>query len=266
MSGAKKLSDELLIIEQIEHVQLLTLNRPDRHHALNYSLANLIAKAVDTAESDDNVRAIVITGNGERAFCAGQDMLEMSGIESSAGDVAPAPTSSKSSSAAIAVERVAAAKIPVIAAINGICYGGGALLALACDIRIANGLSTYRFPGAEYGLVVGAASLPRLVGTSKAKELIYTARKFAAQEALDCGLLSHVYETEEVVSKALELGHQIARNSPVAVRESKRVIDAATLVAHAEQLEGEINQRLRGSAEQKARFNEATTRVTGKKP
>lgn len=258
MSEAKTESSDLLIIEQREHVRLLVLNRPDRHHALNYALGNLIAEAIDAAESDDDVRAIVITGSGERAFCAGQDMLEMSGVESAAGEV-------KSSSAAVAFERVAAAKIPVIAAINGICYGGGALLALACDIRIADGLSTYRFPGAEYGLVVGAAWLPRLVGTSKAKELIYTARKFAAQEALDCGLLSHIYPTEEVVSKALDMAEQIARNSPIAVRESKRVIDVATLVEQAERLEGEINQRLRGSAEQKARFNHATTRVTGKK-
>lgn len=251
------MSNDLLKVEQHEQVVLLTLNRPERHHALNYELATAIAKAVDDAENNDDIRVIVMTGSGERAFCAGQDMLEMSGVEALEHEV-------KSSSAAIAYERVAKSTLPIIAAINGICYGGGALLALACDIRVANELSTYRFPGAEYGLVVGAAWLPRLVGTSKAKELIYTARKFAAQEALDCGLLSHVYPTDEVISNAMQMAAQIAKNSPIAVQESKRVIDLATLESNAEQLESEINETLRGSPEQKARFNHATTKVTGK--
>jgi enoyl-CoA hydratase/carnithine racemase len=234
-------SNDLLKVEQHEQVVLLTLNRPERHHALNYELATAIAKAVDDAENSDDIR----------------DMLEMSGVEALEHEV-------KSSSAAVAYERVAKSTLPIIAAINGICYGGGALLALACDIRVANELSTYRFPGAEYGLVVGAAWLPRLVGTSKAKELIYTARKFAAQEALDCGLLSHVYPTDEVISNAMQMAAQIAKNSPIAVQESKRVIDLATLESNAEQLESEINEILRGSPEQKARFNHATTKVTGK--
>lgn len=250
-------SDKLLLVHQYEHVRILTLNRPERHHAINYALGCEVAAAMDAAEADDEVRVVIITGSGAKAFCAGQDMLEMSGVE--APEVAL-----KSSSAAIAFERVAASPLPVIAAITGICYGGGALLALACDIRIADHQSSYRFPGAEYGLVVGAAWLPRLVGTSKAKELIYTARKFTAPEALAHGLLSSLYDTDDVLPQALEMAGQIAANSPIAVRESKRVIDAATLVAEAQQLESEINRELRGSSEQKARFNKATTRVTGK--
>ena len=252
------MSDKLLVAQRHGRVCLLVLNRPERHNAINYALATSIAEAIDDAEKNDDVRAIVITGNGDRAFCAGQDMLEMSGVEAIEHEV-------KSSSAAIAFERVAASHLPIIAAIKGVCYGGGALLALACDIRVANDLSTYRFPGAEYGLVVGAAWLPRIVGTSKAKELIYTARKFAADEALACGLLSHVYPTEDVVEKALEMAQQISQNSPIAVQESKRVIDAATLVHQAVQLENDINKTLRGSTEQKARFNKATTKVTGRK-
>lgn len=252
------MSDKLLLVEQHGHVCLLALNRPERHNAINYSLGSSIAEAIEDAEKNDDVRAIVITGSGERAFCAGQDMLEMSGVEAIEQEV-------KSSSAAIAFERVAASNLPIVAAINGICYGGGALLALACDIRLANHQSTYRFPGAEYGLVVGAAWLPRIVGTSKAKELVYTARKFAANEALACGFLSHIHSTEEVVAKALELAEKIAQNSPIAVQQSKRVIDAATLVHGATQLENDINKTLRGSSEQKARFNKATTKVTGRK-
>lgn len=248
----------LLIVENYEHVRLLILNRPERHHALNFELANLIANACEEAEQDANVRVIVITGSGGKAFCAGQDMLEMSGVEAASGEV-------ESSSAAIAFERIANSPLPIIAAIQGVCYGGGALLALACDIRIADHASSYRFPGAEYGLVVGAAWLPRLVGTTKAKELIYTARKLEAEEALQCGLVSYLHDTDEVLSAALTLGQQIANNSPIAVRESKRVIDLATLDTEAEQLEIDINKTLRGSDEQRALFNRATTKVTGRK-
>ena len=248
----------LLLVEDYEHVRLLILNRPERHHALNFELANLIANACEEAEQDANVRVIVITGSGGKAFCAGQDMLEMSGVEAASGEV-------ESSSAAIAFERIANSPLPIIAAIQGICYGGGALLALACDIRIADHASSYRFPGAEYGLVVGAAWLPRLVGAAKAKELIYTARKVDANEALQCGLVSYLHNTDEVLSAALALGQQIAANSPIAVRESKRVIDMATLDKGAEQLETEINKTLRGSDEQRALFNQATTKVTGRK-
>lgn len=252
------MSEEILRLDTIEHARVLTLNRPARHHALNFELASAIAAAIDDAESDANIRAIVITGSGGRAFCAGQDMLEMSGVEQAAGEI-------KTSSAAIAFDRVARATLPVIAAITGICYGGGALLALACDIRIADFKSSYRFPGAEYGLVVGAAWLPRLVGASKAKEYILTARKISAEDALASGIVSNLFESAEVLPQALTLAAEIARNSPSAVRESKRVIDAATLVADAEQMELSINETLRGSKEQRERFNRATTKVTGRK-
>ena len=250
--------NSLLIIEQHEHVRILILNRPERHHALNFELATLIADAVEEAEADKNVHALIIAGRGGKAFCAGQDMLEMSGVEAASGEV-------KSSSAAIAFERVANSPLPIIAAIHGICYGGGALLALACDIRIADHASSYRFPGAEYGLVVGAAWLPRLVGAAKAKELIYTARKLEANEALQSGLVSYLYDTDKVLPAALALAEQIAKNSPIAVRESKRVIEMATLDRDAEQLETQINKSLRGSDEQRDRFNRATTKVTGVK-
>lgn len=249
-----------LLTARNQHVQLLTLNRAARHHAINYALSCDLIAAIDAAEDDDDVRVIIINGNGGKAFCAGQDMLEMSGIE---GEDPPAEIAN-TSSAALAVNRVARAKKPVIAAIDGICYGGGALLALACDIRLASTGSTFRLPGAEYGLVVGAAWLPRLVGTSKAKELIFTARKFDANEALACGLLSHIFAADSLAAKALEMAHAIAKNSPIAVRESKRVIDAASLVEAAEALENTINRSLRGSPEQTERFGQATHKVTGR--
>ena len=238
-------------------VLVLEMHRPERHHALNFELASALTEAIDGAEQDDSVRVIVLTGTGEKAFCAGQDMLEASGIEA---DVRPGGKTS----AYLAIDRFHRARLPIIAAVNGYCYGGGAALAIACDIRLASERATFRLPGAEYGLVVGAASLPRLIGAAKAKELIFTARKFAADEALRCGFVNQVIPGDQLMASALEMAEQIAANSPIAVRESKRVIDMATVEPAAFQTEDEINSRLRGSDEQSQRFMQATRKVTGR--
>ncbi|MEM7468317.1 MAG: enoyl-CoA hydratase/isomerase family protein, partial [Pseudomonadota bacterium] len=251
-------TEPVVRVTQQEQIKLIHLNRPDRHNALNFDMATAITAAIDQAEADENTHVVVITGDGGKAFCAGQDMLEQSGVVAAAGEV-------KSSSAAIAFERVAACELPVIAAITGICYGGGALLALACDLRIADTQSTYRFPGAEYGLVVGAAWLPRLVGASKAKEWIFTARKITADEALANGLVSYLHPSDKVLGAAVEMAQEISANAPRAVAESKRIIEMASLDSDAEIAEDAINEILRGSEEQRARFNQATTRVTGVK-
>ena len=240
-----------------DHVLVLEMNHPERHHALNFELGRALAEALDVAESAGDVRVVVLTGSGEKAFCAGQDMLEASGVE-------PRDADAGKTSAYIAIDRVRQARLPVIAAINGYCYGGGAALAIACDLRIAGNTATFRLPGAEYGLVVGAASLPRLVGAARAKELILTARKFDAEDAFRWGLLNEVTEPAEVLDKALGLAQEIAGHSPVAVQESKRVIDMATLDAEAFEAEDEINLELRGSEDQSARFRAATRRVTGR--
>jgi methylglutaconyl-CoA hydratase len=239
------------------HVVLLTLHRPERLHAINRELADAMVAALTRAEADAEVRAIVITGSGEKAFCAGQDMLEATGVE-------PGAVNAGTSSAYYAVERLQASPLPLIAAINGYCFGGGALLAIACDIRIAAEHASFRLPGAEYGLVVGAATLPRLVGVGRAKELIFSARRFKAEQALAWGLVNDLYTSGELLPAAMTLAHEIAKNSVVAVRQSKRVIDAATLADGIIELENGINRDLRGSDEQAARFRDATHRVTGR--
>ena len=137
-------------------------------------------------------------------------------------------------------------------------------LGIGCDIRLASTTATFRLPGAEYGLVVAAAALPRLVGAARAKELIYTTRRFDAAEAHAWGLVSTVHEPDELMPAALEMAAQIAANSPAAVQASKAVIDAATLSDEAEALELDHNRKLRGSPEQSKRFRDATRRVTGR--
>ena len=238
-------------------VLLLTLNRPERHNALNAALNHMLGDAVRRAEPE-GASVIVVTGAGEQAFCAGGDMLEMSGVELAAERLPPP------GERLAGTEELSRTPLPVIAAINGYCYGGGARLAVACDIRVASETATFRLPGAEYGLVVAAATLPRLVGASKAKEWIFTARKFEAQEALDAGLVSSLHAPDELLPAALEMAETIAGHSAGSVRESKRVIDLATLSGDAERAETEANRELRGSPEQTERFRNATKKVTGR--
>ncbi|MCC6388429.1 MAG: enoyl-CoA hydratase/isomerase family protein [Dehalococcoidia bacterium] len=247
-------SEPLVLEERRGGVVLLTLNRPERHHALSAALNAALDDAFSRAADDPEVACVILTGSGEKAFCAGGDMLEMSGVET---QERPRRTSS-------AIARPASMPMPVIAAVNGYCYGGGARLAIACDIRLAAENATFRLPGAEYGLVVAAATLPRLVGAERAKELIFTARKFTAAEAHAYGLVTEVYPQAELLPAAWALAETIASHSAAAVRETKRVIDAATLSAEASAMEDEANRRLRGSPEQVDRFRDATRRVTGR--
>lgn len=253
------MSESSLVIEERHgHVALVTLNRPERHHALNAALTRALDDALRRAQEDEDVRVIVITGSGDRAFCAGADMLELSGIEAAKPAAAPIPGAMDPN------RRILECPIPVIAAVNGYCYGGGARLAISCDIRTASTTATFRLPGAEYGLAVAAATLPRLVGSAKAKELIFTARKVDAAEALSLGLVNSLHEQAELLPATLEMAQSIAKHSPAAIRESKRIINEATLSATALQMENDANRTLRGSADQVSRFADATQRVTGR--
>lgn len=249
-------AEQPLVLQQRHDASvLLTLNRPERHHALSSALCAELEAAIDRAEADPEIRVLVITGSGDRAFCAGADMLEASGVEAA---------SPAAGSAQRIYARLATAEKPVIAAVNGYCYGGGARLAIGCDIRLASETASFRLPGSEYGLVVAAATLPRLVGAARAKELIFTARAFGAAEALSYGLVSWVYSQDQLLPAALEMARVIASHSAEAIRAAKKVIDAATLSDEARVMEDESNRRLRGSPEQTARFRSATQRVTGR--
>ncbi len=246
---------QLVLEERRDNVVLLSLNRPERHHALSQALSDQLSDALARATDDPDVACVILTGTGEKAFCAGGDMLEMSGVEQQ---------SQRTSGAGGLFGVLAKAPMPVIAAINGYCFGGGARLAIGCDIRLASENATFRLPGSEYGLVVAAATLPRLVGAERAKELIFTARKFTAQEAERYGLVSALHSQADLLPAAWAMAQTIAGYSSGAVRAAKQVIDAATLSDDARKMEDDANRRLRGSDEQVARFRDATRRVTGR--
>jgi enoyl-CoA hydratase len=246
---------ESLIVEQAGAVATIRLNRPEKHNALNAKLSRELIDALDGLESDDGVHVLVLTGAGEKAFCAGADMAEAVGKNDAGYVGAPAE----------AAARVLRTGKPIIAAVNGYAYGGGAVLAINCDIRVASESARFRFVGASYGLVVGAFQLPRIVGAPLAKELIFTTRTIDAQEALRIGLVNHVVPLEKLEAMVMEMAAAIAANSRAAVIASKAVIDTATSNREALRQEVEANRELRQSEEHRERFRAAAMRVTGGK-
>jgi enoyl-CoA hydratase len=243
-----------LILEQTGSVAIVRLNRPDKHNALNAQLCHELIGALDGLEADDAVNVVVLTGAGGKAFCAGADMAEAVGHSESNPSEVSAP--------AQAVVRVLRTAKPIIAAVNGYAYGGGALLAINTDIRIASENARFRFVGASYGLVVGASQLPRIVGAPLTKELLFTARTIDAEEALRIGLINHLVPLERLEAAVSEMAQAIAANSRAAVMASKEVIDTATSSREAIRREVEANLELRQSDEHRDRFRAAAERVT----
>lgn len=246
---------ETLILDRDGPVAIIRLNRTDKHNAINAQMSRELIECLDALEGNDGVRVIVLIGAGDRAFCAGADMAEA--ITSGAGG------GGGRDNAAQAAYRLARVRKPLIGAINGYAYGGGAVFAVACDIRICSENARFRFVGASYGLVVGASQLPRIVGAPMAKELVLTARIIDAPEALRIGLANHVVALADLERTAVEMAHMIAGNSPAAVVASKEVIDIASSNRDAAKRELEHNIELRQSAEHRDRFRAAAERVTG---
>lgn len=249
---------EAIIHEQHGLVAEIRLNRPEKHHAINSTMARELIECLDALEADDDVRVIVLTGAGEKSFCAGADMGEAVAQDMSDGR-------DGKDHAAQAAWRLAQVKKPLIAAVNGYAYGGGAIFAVTCDIRVASENARFRFVGASYGLSVGASQLPRLVGAAMAKELIFTARTVDAEEALRIGLVNRVVPLADLEATVMEMADAIAANSPAAVRASKEVIDLATLDLDAVRREAEHNRELRAGEDHRSRFRAAAERVTGER-
>jgi enoyl-CoA hydratase len=206
-----------------DRIATVTIANPERHNALDSAhLGDLLGTFRAVAE-DASVRAIILTGAGERAFVAGANIKEM--VSLSAADAMA--FGRLGHAVAAAIER---APQPVIAAINGFAFGGGCEIALACDIRIASTSAVFAQPEAGLGIPPGwggTQRLPRLVGKGLASEMIFTGRHVKADEALRIGLVSSLHEPAALMDAAWALAASIARNSPAAVRLSKRLIARA---------------------------------------
>ena len=242
---------DIVRIERDSHVALIRMLRTDKHNAFNRELDAAVSSALADLDADADIHCAVLIGSGA-AFSAGADMNEA--VESIDGK-------GRSEGMGRTYAAVAAFRKPLIAAVNGICYGGGALVSIMCDIRVASDTAAFRFPGAQYGLVVGGAQLPRIVGAAFAKELTFTSRVVRADEALRIGLVNHVVPVADVESTAMEMARAIAANSPPALIATKETIDRATEVDAGLEKEATWNHVLRTTPEHHERFRAAAERV-----
>ena len=211
------MAHEFILTERFDGVALVTLNRPDKLNALSFPLVRELDDALSEYEKDDGIKAVVLTGAGERAFSAGADIHELAGLSNdelaTRGDVRGRAT-----------WHIATFAKPLIGAINGLAYGGAALLSSTLDLRIGCERSAFRFLAASYGRVNSTWSLPLLVGLPKAKELLYTGRAVAAEEAEHIGLLNQIVPAARLIDTCLEIGQMIAKNDARMVQGIKRLL------------------------------------------
>lgn len=215
------MNKQILFTKNEAGIAVITLNRPEAANAFSLQLLQELQETLNNLKFDPFVRCVVVTGNGEKAFCAGADLKERAGMDS----VQVRMTISKIRSV---INDLEALPMPVIAAVNGVAFGGGTELALACDIRVASELAQFGLTETALGIIPGGGGtqrLPRLIGKGRAKELIYTAKRISAHEAEKIGLVEYVVAPEMLMDKALEIASQIARNGPIAVAQAKLAID-----------------------------------------
>ena len=212
------MSYEHITVEKSDGVGVITLDRPEVLNAMDQLLSRELDEAFGDMESDEDVRAVVLTGRGDRAFSAGADIHEIARLAEDPD--APPPDPRRRWYA----WRIAACKKPTVGALNGLAYGGGAVLASSLDIRIGCERSRFRFLAASYGRVNSTWSLPMQVGWPMAKELLLTARVVQADEAHRIGLLNHLVASDKLMEKALELGGQIAENDTRMVQGIKELL------------------------------------------
>ncbi len=221
---------ETLIVETEDHICLIKLNRPDALNALNAQLLEELAKALATAEADDKVRCIVITGS-EKAFAAGADVTEMAGKTFT--EVVYEDLFAKASADILRIRK------PIIAAVSGYALGGGCELAMICDFIIAADTAKFGQPEVNLGVIAGMGGtqrLTRLVGKSKSMEMHLTGRFMAAEEAERAGLVSRVVPVKKLMEEAMAAASKISEKSMIAVMAAKEAVNRAEEVSLSEGL------------------------------
>lgn len=214
------MTQSTLITDLSGGVATLTLNRPEARNALSRGLVRDFRVAVRALARNRDLRAVVVTGAGERAFCAGADLIERQSMTA-------AERTAHTDVILVAFEELAALPVPVIAAVRGYALAGGAELALHCDLRYAAEDAVFGFPEVRIGIFPGAggvARLPRLVGPGVAADLLYTGRQVSAAEALQIGLVNGVVPVGDVLAVATAKAAEIAASAPLGVRAIKAAL------------------------------------------
>ena len=210
-----------ILLEKKGLYAVATINRPKALNALNSEVLSDLDELVQTVSADADIRALVITGSGEKAFVAGADIGEMSTLTPEEGEAFGKHGND-------VFRKLETLPIPTIAAINGFALGGGCELSMSCDIRLCADTAVFGQPEAGLGITPGFGGtqrLARLVSPGMAKQLIYTAKNIKADEAYRIGLVNAVYPLDELLPAAEKMAETIAKNAPIAVRACKKAIN-----------------------------------------
>ena len=230
------MSYDTISIDQVQRVAIVTLNRPEVLNALNLQLVRELDEAIIDLVGDEDVGAIVITGAGERAFSAGADIHENREKTQEERDEAAAERAEYT-------WRMASCPKPIIGAVNGLCYGGGTVMATSMDFLIGCDKSSFRFLAVNYGQMNATWSLPNLIGWPRAKELLYSGREVFAEEAYRIGLLNHLVPNDQLIDKAVEVASGIAKNRAEGVANIKQMLFEHTGQPMEDQFWNEVNSR-----------------------
>jgi enoyl-CoA hydratase/carnithine racemase len=215
------MNDKLVLCEVDEGIATVTLNRPEVMNSFNFAMLRALGEQIAALRFDASVRVVIITGAGDRAFSAGADLKERAGM-------APEEVKAFIFTIRRLMDDIEHFPRPVIAAVNGVALGGGTELALASDIRLASETATMGLTETRLAIIPGAGGtqrLPRLVGRGMAKELIFTGRRIDARQALQIGLVNHVYPAGDLMEEARCLARDICQSGPVAVEQAKYAIN-----------------------------------------
>ena len=218
-------STDSIIVEKSDGIGRLIFNQPQKHNAISFEMWRGVSEATADFATDDSVRVIVLSGAGEKAFSAGADISQFAEMRACAESI-----EEYDRIALEAEEDLIHIVKPTIAMIQGYCIGGGAGVALCCDIRIASEDARFGIPAAKLGLAYSwddLYPLVQLVGASFAKEILFTGRQFSAAEALAMGFVNRVVPRSELESSVEDYATRIASNAPLTIRAAKRTIEEA---------------------------------------
>jgi len=214
-------NQELLLVERKNQAVVLTLNRPKVMNCLNFDLLYAVRDQIDALQYENDIRCVIITGAGEKSFCAGADLKERATL-----------TQDEVKKFILTIRNLLTSiqnlNKPVISAVNGIALGGGTEVALASDIRVASTNATMGLTETRLAIIPGGGGtqrLPRIIGVAKAKELIFTGRRVDAQEALEIGLVNQVCQPEDLLDECMKMADMISETGPIAVEMAKYAIN-----------------------------------------
>jgi enoyl-CoA hydratase/carnithine racemase len=258
MESQMTATDDAIRITVDDGIALVTLNRHERRNALTFALWNRLGDAFDALSVRDDVRALVLTGNGT-SFCAGADISEFGTVRADAAQALEYEHAYEG-----CCNRIAASPKPTIAAINGFCMGGGCNVAMSCDFRFAVPAASFAIPAARLSIVYGVAGTRRLlslVGLANAKRILYSAEKFDVAHALRIGFIDEI--ADDALAAALAFALRLRDCAPLTISGSKTMLDA--LASGPGTLRDEVVEKLLKGAAQSDDYREGRTAFAEKR-